>query len=414
MKHPTPDPPELGERDGLSYALFLPECRAHGRRGDPARRRIREGEPLRLRPPLPRLRHGGGGLRRPRPRALGGRVGPDRLRRRARHVRPAARARARRWRCAARAWAASPRIHAAALDPSVAAVVAICPAPGRPAAARRALGPDRATSRSTPCRRAVARDGLDPFEAVAALGDGHRPAAAPREGRRAGALHDQRGAARGRARAQAPAGLPRRPPPLAAARPGGPEPLGALHRAGVRGAARARARPPRPRTRSDRALPVSVTVWPSSGFTPPTVWPRPSVTPWVVLPRPLVTPLSPFAGFAAGRGAAPAERAAAPARRPPAAACRGPPPVTLRGVPPPPPFVAGRRPGAVPLTGPPRGRARDRAGARDRDGGRAHGGGGGRGVERDLGGPVDRERGRAVVHHEVGDGVGEAGVRAMP
>lgn len=25
MKHPTPDPPELGERDGLSYALFLPE-----------------------------------------------------------------------------------------------------------------------------------------------------------------------------------------------------------------------------------------------------------------------------------------------------------------------------------------------------------------------------------------------------
>ena len=25
MKHPTPDPPELGERDGLSYGLFLPE-----------------------------------------------------------------------------------------------------------------------------------------------------------------------------------------------------------------------------------------------------------------------------------------------------------------------------------------------------------------------------------------------------
>ena len=25
MKHPTPDPPELGERDGLSYALFLPD-----------------------------------------------------------------------------------------------------------------------------------------------------------------------------------------------------------------------------------------------------------------------------------------------------------------------------------------------------------------------------------------------------
>ncbi len=30
MKHPTPDPPELGERDGLSYALFLPETEPLG------------------------------------------------------------------------------------------------------------------------------------------------------------------------------------------------------------------------------------------------------------------------------------------------------------------------------------------------------------------------------------------------
>ena len=30
MKHPTPDPPELGERDGLSYALFLPESEPRG------------------------------------------------------------------------------------------------------------------------------------------------------------------------------------------------------------------------------------------------------------------------------------------------------------------------------------------------------------------------------------------------
>ena len=30
MKHPTPDPPELGERDGLSYALFLPEGEPKG------------------------------------------------------------------------------------------------------------------------------------------------------------------------------------------------------------------------------------------------------------------------------------------------------------------------------------------------------------------------------------------------
>jgi pimeloyl-ACP methyl ester carboxylesterase len=30
MKHPTPDPPELGERDGLSYALFLPDSAPRG------------------------------------------------------------------------------------------------------------------------------------------------------------------------------------------------------------------------------------------------------------------------------------------------------------------------------------------------------------------------------------------------
>ena len=30
MKHPTPDPPELGERDGLSYALFLPKSEPAG------------------------------------------------------------------------------------------------------------------------------------------------------------------------------------------------------------------------------------------------------------------------------------------------------------------------------------------------------------------------------------------------
>ena len=30
MKHPAPDPPELGERDGLSYALFLPDGEPRG------------------------------------------------------------------------------------------------------------------------------------------------------------------------------------------------------------------------------------------------------------------------------------------------------------------------------------------------------------------------------------------------
>ena len=50
MKHAPPAPPELGEHDGLSYALFLPEETRDGGRGDPARRRIGQGEPLRLRP----------------------------------------------------------------------------------------------------------------------------------------------------------------------------------------------------------------------------------------------------------------------------------------------------------------------------------------------------------------------------
>ena len=30
MKHDAPDPPELGERDGLSYALFVPEGEPKG------------------------------------------------------------------------------------------------------------------------------------------------------------------------------------------------------------------------------------------------------------------------------------------------------------------------------------------------------------------------------------------------
>ena len=30
MKHPAPDPPELGERDGLSYALFVPDGEPKG------------------------------------------------------------------------------------------------------------------------------------------------------------------------------------------------------------------------------------------------------------------------------------------------------------------------------------------------------------------------------------------------
>ena len=120
-------------------------------------------------------------------------------------------------------------IHAAALDPDVAAVVAICPAPEDILLRGLRSGELRDFE--------VDRDGLEPllessslYDAVADLGPDHRAAAAARRGRRADPLHGQPGAVRGGARAQAAADPARRAPPLAAARPGAAGRLAALHR----------------------------------------------------------------------------------------------------------------------------------------------------------------------------------------
>ncbi len=94
MRHPTPAPPQLGEHDGLAYALFLPEREPERGSARPARGGLREGEPLRLRARLPRRGDGGAGLRRPRARPLGRRLRARRDRRRAGDARAAARARA--------------------------------------------------------------------------------------------------------------------------------------------------------------------------------------------------------------------------------------------------------------------------------------------------------------------------------
>ena len=78
MKHPCairpPPRPSWAPSDGLAYALFLPEEEPDVGRGDPPRRRLGQGEPLRLRARLPRRRHGRARVRRARPRAVGGRA----------------------------------------------------------------------------------------------------------------------------------------------------------------------------------------------------------------------------------------------------------------------------------------------------------------------------------------------------
>ena len=131
MKHDPPDPPELGERDGLSYALFVPE-------GEP------KGGVVIL--------HGAGSAKEshfdfgravPRPTTWP-RWPTTRAATAARRASGDRRRSATRSRCATCCASTRPKvalrgssmggftaIHAAALDPSVAAVVALCPAPRR-------------------------------------------------------------------------------------------------------------------------------------------------------------------------------------------------------------------------------------------------------------------------------------------
>ena len=291
MKHDAPDPPELGERDGLSYALFLPE-------GEPRGGVV--------------ILHGAGSAKeshfdfgRALPRPTTWRRWPTTPAatgaRRASGARPRSATRSpcatccastrRRSRCAARAWAASRRSTPRPLDPSVAAVVAICPAPARAAAARAArraaaglrggrgghgavagrAGPVRRGGRAWAPRTALLLlhaqgDEQVPYTVSEEL---HEAAHEPKRllvfpgGHHRSLQHDlevQNLSARFIERARSPeAGATCR-------RGRGPGPTG--------------------------PCPCRSPSCPSSGFTPPTVWPSPSVTPWVVLPRPLVTPPS--------------------------------------------------------------------------------------------------------------------------
>ena len=145
MKHAPPAPPELGESDGLSYALFLPE-------GEPEVGVV--------------ILHGAGSAKESHfDFARGCRDdGMAALAFDARgHGRSEGRVRAgrasttcwpwstccgrmlRRWPCAARAWAASLAIHAAARDPSICRRGGHLPRAGGAAAARRCArdGPER-------------------------------------------------------------------------------------------------------------------------------------------------------------------------------------------------------------------------------------------------------------------------------
>ena len=93
MRYETPAPPaELGELDGLAYSPVAPRRRSVGRRGDPARGAILQGEPPRLRPRGPRGGALGGLLRPARARRDRRRARRPRARRR-RHDRGAARRR---------------------------------------------------------------------------------------------------------------------------------------------------------------------------------------------------------------------------------------------------------------------------------------------------------------------------------
>ena len=157
MKHDPPAPPELGTRDGLAYALFVPDGRAGRRRRDPARRRLGEGEPLRLRPPLPRPR-----ARRAWPTTRAATAGPTAHSGRAPST--------TRWPCATCCESTPPRvalrgssmgglcaIHAAAARRGRGRGRGYLPRPGRSPAARPALGCAARLRRGPRGPRAVAR-----------------------------------------------------------------------------------------------------------------------------------------------------------------------------------------------------------------------------------------------------------------
>jgi pimeloyl-ACP methyl ester carboxylesterase len=168
MKHPTPDPPELGERDGLSYALFLPDSEPSGGvailhgAGSAKESHYDFGRLCRAYD-MAAVAYDARGHGRSEgewgPTAFGDALAMcDLLREHAPKVA-----------LRGSSMGGFTAIHAAALDPSVATVVAICPGTGEMLA--RGVRSGRISEFSLDPSAEGWLDGLDTFEAVASLAD---------------------------------------------------------------------------------------------------------------------------------------------------------------------------------------------------------------------------------------------------
>ena len=168
MKHPTPDPPELGERDGLSYALFLPDSEPmggvailHGA-GSAKESHFDFGRLCReygMAAVAYDARGHGRSTGEWGPTAFGDALAMcDLLREHAPGVA-----------LRGSSMGGFTAIHAAALDPAVAAVVAICPAPANLLV--RGVRSGAITDFALDASAEAWLAGLDTAEAVASLGD---------------------------------------------------------------------------------------------------------------------------------------------------------------------------------------------------------------------------------------------------
>jgi len=168
MKHPTPDPPELGERDGLSYALFLPDSEPvggvailHG--AGSAKESHFDFARLCREYDMAAVAYDARGHGRSTgewgPTAFGDALAMcDLLREHTPRVA-----------LRGSSMGGFTAIHAAALDPAVAAVVAICPAPADLLV--RGVRSGRITDFALDASTEEWLAGLDTAEAVASLGD---------------------------------------------------------------------------------------------------------------------------------------------------------------------------------------------------------------------------------------------------
>jgi pimeloyl-ACP methyl ester carboxylesterase len=168
MKHDAPDPPELGERDGLSYALFVPEGEPKGGvailhgAGSAKESHFDFGRLCRsydMTAVAYDARGHGRSAGEWGPTAFGDALAMcDLLREHAPKVA-----------LRGSSMGGFTALHAAALDPSVAAVVALCPAPGD--LLLRGLRSGRLQDFAVDAATEPWLEGLDLFEAVRELGE---------------------------------------------------------------------------------------------------------------------------------------------------------------------------------------------------------------------------------------------------